>query len=268
MRSRAFTLIELLVVIVIVALPIAMLLPALSRARTSARLLKCQSNIRQIETAHQLYMNANKDLFIDAGLAHGGVTTLAGVRRAWPFSLNDFYGAQLVIRSPDDRSTFWPVSQGGTSTALTLQQLIDQLTAGTTPDLRQLARWTSYGLNNYVTRSKGPGLEPHEPYDRLHKVARPADTVHFLMMTEGDDGSDFALSDHVHAESWSDAGDNGAPSIAARQMETAAWGGARRTWDAQANHGFLDGHVALSRFKDVYRNYRHNRFWPEADSVE
>ena len=267
MRSRAFTLIELLVVIAIVALLIGILLPALGRARTSARMLKCQINIRQIETAHQLYMNANKDLFVDAGLAHGGVTTLQGVRRAWPFALAEYYGAPLVIRSPGDTSPFWAISQGGTREGLTLQELIDQFTSGQTPDIRRLTRWTSYGLNNYVTRSRGPGFDlSREPYDRLSKVARPTDTVHFLLMTEGQDGSDFALSDHTHAEGWSDAGANAAPTLAARQVETNAWGGTRKTWDAQSNYGFLDGHVSPLRFHGVYRDYRHNRFWPDADS--
>lgn len=54
-RPRGFTLIELLVVISIIALLIAMLLPALSGARKSARSLVCQAQLRQIAISSNLY---------------------------------------------------------------------------------------------------------------------------------------------------------------------------------------------------------------------
>jgi len=87
MRKRGFTLIELLVVIAIIAILAAILFPVFAQAREKARMAACQSNLKQMGNAFQMYTqdfdetypNASPSISNDCAVL--GVTATATLSR-------------------------------------------------------------------------------------------------------------------------------------------------------------------------------------------
>lgn len=89
-----FTLIELLVVISIVSLLIAVLLPALSKARKAARNTQCLNQQRQVAMAYHAYIADNQQFIPVDGNWASNVGTYPKTIGPWQNQLASYMGAQ------------------------------------------------------------------------------------------------------------------------------------------------------------------------------
>lgn len=127
---RGFNLVELLVVIGIVAILLALLLPAVSRARQQAVVVRCAANLQQIGTAFYNYLNDSRlktfwradnpsldgmDWYVYGGRETGNAHTgQAGLfNRFQPRPLNPYVGGKIdLFRCPSDTEVAWWTNLG------------------------------------------------------------------------------------------------------------------------------------------------------------
>ncbi|MFA6101687.1 MAG: prepilin-type N-terminal cleavage/methylation domain-containing protein [Victivallaceae bacterium] len=138
--KKRFTLIELLVVIAIIAILASMLLPALSKARETARKSKCANQLKQIGTATSMYLNEFSD-YLPANASN-----------------NDGW-ARLIVASANNvapQKILAPVNTGETKQAEKMSQALFYCDSAANEVL--LWTWSPFGDHNLNGTSAAKGL--------------------------------------------------------------------------------------------------------------
>jgi prepilin-type N-terminal cleavage/methylation domain-containing protein len=156
---KAFTLIELLVVISIIALLIAVLLPALSQAKMAARTAKCLSNLKQIGLAEVGYANENYGFYTYAqpsypplGLPGIDATNWSSRRYLWTDRL--VYTGFVNIQP-----STWNTSQPANKVVNSIFSCPDgrDFVNGAGNASLVVSTHSGYGINNFAAEVANPG---------------------------------------------------------------------------------------------------------------
>ena len=115
-RRSGFTLIELLVVIAVIAILLAIMLPALRKVRGITKRLKCQSNLKQIAVAWNMYLDDNDGRFyqiVNANVLYGG---WSGKRSPTSRPLNSYLSLPSVIVEESESGNFDDIEENNDAT--------------------------------------------------------------------------------------------------------------------------------------------------------
>ena len=227
-----FTLIELLVVIAMIATVAALLLPALSKGKASAQRAQCESNLRQLGFATEMYWNDNSgnSFRYSTGITNGGQlfwfgwinTTLPEGQRPFDLSLGALYP---YLTAGDVRlcpSPMWSLPQfklKGTNVVY------------------------SYGCNAYVFG--GPG----QSVVRSQKILHPTETALFADTAQVNDFQAPASKSNPMFEEWY------------YTDESTIYPNTHFRHGQKANVTFADGHVGLEKPVDGSMDQRLPNLW-------
>jgi prepilin-type N-terminal cleavage/methylation domain-containing protein/prepilin-type processing-associated H-X9-DG protein len=237
---RGFTLIELLVVISIIALLIAILLPALGSAKRSAGKAVCLSNTRTISLVMDMYAQDDPQNFYPTARMPGMGPNVAPYEMSWLALAAPYIGAEI------------PEPEGEEMTAAEFRDFRTQMGVYECPsdpsenwDHEMMPRMASYGINAYITPNHPPhwGIRPDQ-------IAFPSTMVLAAELLED------AAMDHFMPMFWGDPPAVANPMMQGRQWDTET---ARprtiqhtRHIGGSANYIFADGHAAAHPFDETW----------------
>lgn len=208
----AFTLIELLMVVAIVALLVALVLPALSEARAAARSVRCAANLQQLHVTFACYENDNDDrLPRIRDYDYGVVTPAYNQEDQMPGTWVNLFLARNYLAGPR--------SAAGLPEVLRCPDGIGRLAE----DASWIGYQPHYGLNYFLSPpAYSPYADPGNPYGfggRRSAAGREASETIFL-----------ADSQHIDdARGW-------------YEVWGADWVGIRHRDGARINMLYVDGH--------------------------
>jgi prepilin-type N-terminal cleavage/methylation domain-containing protein/prepilin-type processing-associated H-X9-DG protein len=233
--KHGFTIIELLVVISIVALLVAILLPALGKARQTAQSLQCSSNERQISVAVFTYAADNEEflpwLFWRTDLIDGDYMPgeRVGAAGSWSPTYGESIRAAENFRCPIDENRQstdydWRTSYTGN---IGWQPTTDpNWVPQTVPSL----------LGFFPAHNAAPRI-------RVEDARQPGDTI---MLYEYWDTGFTGYGNHIRwkAGVWEDGGN--------RHRGWDAWHPTSVIHNGKMNFTFGDGHVVLGLYSDTF----------------
>jgi prepilin-type N-terminal cleavage/methylation domain-containing protein/prepilin-type processing-associated H-X9-DG protein len=170
MNRRGFTLIELLVVIAIIAILAAILFPVFARAREKARQSSCQSNLKQISLASQMY---SQDY--DEKLTYGSYSTS---NLAWADVLVPYVKNQQIFDCPSSQYRM------GINTTVTPNHFWRRNDTGSANNT-----WYSYGINMWADTANPTTTGPVGM--ALAQITRPSEVILFA---DGDGASPWGIN--------------------------------------------------------------------------
>lgn len=219
-NHHAFTLIELLVVMTIIGILAGLLFPALGRASSKAKQIKCASNMKQIGLGMLMYMDD-----FDGRLPRTGQETM---------NTNEMFIQKIHAYVGNSES-------------------IRLCPADPTRMERLRNRGSSYILNDFVSV---PVIDPFgrvlEPLPKLDQLCQPSATM--LLFEVADEYGPTTSVDHAHSRTWLNSGWKGVIDDIRPDRHRVGGSNADRT-EGYANYLFVDGHVESIHGREIKRQF-------------